>query len=516
MTSASSAHGLPAWVKKRDGRVVPFEADCITAALFAATEALGQPDAFLARELTDGVLHFLAAESAGSVPTTEEIAELVIKVVRELRHPQLAHAFARRQQAPQRHEIVLPLTPGVMPTEFAAQSLRAYSLQTVFSRDLAAAVQSGLLVPGGLEKPLQLEAATLGQSRGSLLEAFIDAREHVAGWLTIDGPEHDTGAGDASAFLGQARLACHATGLAARLQLNVAAPPTWAQEGAAGPLFADTSGASAVDQARTVALAEAWLELNCPALALDWHMDQREDRSSALLLRLARAALEGRPVTFVFDRPRRPVWLGPGLDRKHTALLMSVGLDLPRLLEHTGIQDNVELFLLKLASLARWAVSAAVQKRQFVRRGHADSAAVSRGFLLDRARVLVRPLGLEAAVRRLTGVALAPSKEALETGRRIVQQLHEVLAAEGKRRLVDGVVDLEEEKPGRVGGPLPAITSAASGLALLPDQPVANAEELVRVLRYLWQRTDAFYLRLATRVPKEYQPTLATNFIPLQ
>ena len=58
----------PTWIAKRDGRLVPFEADKISRALFAATESLGRPDAFLARELTDGIVHFLAAESDGAVP----------------------------------------------------------------------------------------------------------------------------------------------------------------------------------------------------------------------------------------------------------------------------------------------------------------------------------------------------------------------------------------------------------------------------------------------------------------
>src|SRR5437588_6535068 len=82
-----------AWVTKRDGRLVPFEADKISRALFAAGEALGRPDAFLARELADGVVHFLADESDGPPPTTAQVAEVVVKVVRELGQPALAEAF---------------------------------------------------------------------------------------------------------------------------------------------------------------------------------------------------------------------------------------------------------------------------------------------------------------------------------------------------------------------------------------------------------------------------------------
>src|ERR1700687_974128 len=84
---------LPVWFYKRDGRLVPFEADKISQALFAAGESLGRPDAFMARELTGGVLHLLAGESDGTIPTTAQVADLVVKVVRELGQPALAQAF---------------------------------------------------------------------------------------------------------------------------------------------------------------------------------------------------------------------------------------------------------------------------------------------------------------------------------------------------------------------------------------------------------------------------------------
>src|SRR6266404_5405795 len=105
-----SGFSPPAWVHKRDGQIVPFEADKISRALFAVTEALGRPDAFLARELADGVVHFLTEENSGAAPTTAEIAELVIKIVRELGQPALAEAFAafgqRRARMPRRKDAI--------------------------------------------------------------------------------------------------------------------------------------------------------------------------------------------------------------------------------------------------------------------------------------------------------------------------------------------------------------------------------------------------------------------------
>src|SRR5262245_42360919 len=94
MQPPRSRPGLPAWVRQPDGRLTPFEPDRISQALFAATEALGQPDAFLARELTDGVLHFLAEQCDEPIPTAAWLADLVVKIVRELRQPELARALA--------------------------------------------------------------------------------------------------------------------------------------------------------------------------------------------------------------------------------------------------------------------------------------------------------------------------------------------------------------------------------------------------------------------------------------
>ena len=87
-----------------------------------------------------------------------------------------------------------------------------------------------------------------------------------------------------------------------------------------------------------------------------------------------RAALGEYPITFVFDRLRRPLSLGPGLDRLHTYLLMTVGLNLCRLLEHTAITDDIELFLRKLAAWPGWRC-AGVQKRHYVRETLHDEAA---------------------------------------------------------------------------------------------------------------------------------------------
>src|SRR5262245_45118524 len=135
----------PAWVTKRDGRLVPFEADKISRALFAATETLGHPDAFLARELTDGIVHFLSAAVEGATPTTAQVRELVVKVVRELGQPALAEAFARhtrpvvQRRTAEEQPAVATLPLADSPADFVRSCLREYTLRQVFTRDLVSA-----------------------------------------------------------------------------------------------------------------------------------------------------------------------------------------------------------------------------------------------------------------------------------------------------------------------------------------------------------------------------------------
>jgi hypothetical protein len=93
---------LPAFVRRRDGRLIPFDADRICRTLFDAAASLGRSDPFLARELTDGVLHFLAADAGAAVPTTEQVRELTAKVVRELGQPALAALVAEDHPRPSR------------------------------------------------------------------------------------------------------------------------------------------------------------------------------------------------------------------------------------------------------------------------------------------------------------------------------------------------------------------------------------------------------------------------------
>ncbi len=547
---------VPVWVRKRDGSQVPFEADKISQALFAATEALGQPDAFLAREMTDGVLSFLASEGETTL-STERIADIVTTSVAALGQPALARTFEQLQQAdsgPERgtdlpavhprtgpmanpshapSSVVVPFTAQTPLEEVLRESTRQYYLQTVFARDVAALYRDGLLLLEGLETP--------GHLAGCVLErpALEELRRWCAGVVVLDGPEHllarrgegrpGSAGASPSQLVRQLGDGLQETGLGAVVNLNCAQPPSAVDDLAGGPLFAGQQDAPAANVLQ--GLAGEWLErllsLDRPAgrLRLDWHLGasaltsaDHGNRADVFGL-----ALRGKPIAFVLDRPRRPVVLAEGIDRRHPAVLLAVGLHLPRLLVQTGSTDNVERFLQKLGSLARLAVSAASQKRAYLRRLPADPAApaLSQGFLLDRARLLVTPIGLDSAVRTLRGRGLCSGGAALELGKEIVQRLRDVLRQEGRSlRLeacldgpllqaaptaepdpeqVAGLTPWDSQTPrsqGRAAGTLHGVAEQGTLLIRLPAD--TTREELREVLRSLWEQTDVVRVQVVT------------------
>src|SRR5665213_429857 len=314
----------PAWVHKRDGRQEPFDADKISRALFAASESLNRPDAFLARELTDGVVHFLTEETDGVTPTTSQIAELVGKVVRELGQPALAATFAeygaqrdRGKRSPADvsagEEVVLRFAVGKPLEKVLSVCVTAYTLQTVFARDLVAAQGDGLLTLTGLEAPYELAGCVLGPpvanvAEDGVLAAVEKARRFAGGFLALDAPEHllahsaKSENDEVREFAGQLALGLRLTGMRCVVNLNCAAPPSWAGDLAKGPLFAGQRSAPAPEHLASLAddLAQELLHSTTlgERVRIDWHLSERDfaPDGGQRLTAMAQLALNGDAV----------------------------------------------------------------------------------------------------------------------------------------------------------------------------------------------------------------------------
>ncbi|MBC8501429.1 MAG: adenosylcobalamin-dependent ribonucleoside-diphosphate reductase [DPANN group archaeon] len=81
------------YIRKRDGRIVPFNQEKITTAIFKAAQAIGGKDKKLAVKLSDKVIKILEKDFKDKIPEVEEIQDLVEKELIENGHAKTAKVF---------------------------------------------------------------------------------------------------------------------------------------------------------------------------------------------------------------------------------------------------------------------------------------------------------------------------------------------------------------------------------------------------------------------------------------
>jgi len=104
-------------VRKRDGRLVPFDQEKIVRAIFKAARAVGGRDKRLARKLSDKVVEKLEkAFGSEKIPGIEDIQNVVEEVLIEEGHAKTAKAYIlyRRQRAELREEKKIVLEKDVV------------------------------------------------------------------------------------------------------------------------------------------------------------------------------------------------------------------------------------------------------------------------------------------------------------------------------------------------------------------------------------------------------------------
>lgn len=393
---------LPKSVRHCDGTLEPFEPERITRQLFAATERIGTPNAFLARELTESILHFLVADSDGPISTPEQIADVACKVIRELGHRELARSYKDRH---------LTSTTGRGNRPVAPRSAIS-DVDAVFSRELIHAHSEGLIELSGLNAPSKLAGLVVIVPLDDVHERIETAR-HIAGeFIALDGPEYELQsiAGEPSGivrhFLQQLSVASRQFGLRVVLNLNASAPSRHAA--AHGPLFGGTEDGQVAS--RRVELARELAEqAHGFGLTIWWHSRPKEGA-------VTDQSIFGRMQSnfeVVFDRGDI-VQLGPGIDRRSPAALLQVGINLGRMVEILGGPPvDPAVLLTKVASLTRFAKTAAHAKLDFLRKHGRPE--LREGFLLERARLLLSPLRLEETSRASDRSPAELAKEIIQT-----------------------------------------------------------------------------------------------------
>lgn len=82
------------FIRKRDGRVVPFDKEKITDAIFNAAKAVGGSDRSVANSVSDSVLGIIdIIYKDGRIPTVENVQDLVEKMLIELGHAKVGKAY---------------------------------------------------------------------------------------------------------------------------------------------------------------------------------------------------------------------------------------------------------------------------------------------------------------------------------------------------------------------------------------------------------------------------------------
>jgi len=80
-------------IRKRDGKVMPFDETKIADAIFKAAEAVGGEDRFVAEELASAVSDYLNRHYEGDIPGIEDIQDMVEKVLIETGHAKTAKVY---------------------------------------------------------------------------------------------------------------------------------------------------------------------------------------------------------------------------------------------------------------------------------------------------------------------------------------------------------------------------------------------------------------------------------------
>ncbi|NLF37815.1 hypothetical protein GX586_00125 [bacterium] len=117
----------PTHVRKRDGRVVPFDSTKIAGSIRAAALACGLRETDFASELSEAVALYLARAGAPVQPATDDIAAAIERVLSDTRNHAVANTYrsfrADREAARDRCRVVKPVQPSLIDAETALRVL---------------------------------------------------------------------------------------------------------------------------------------------------------------------------------------------------------------------------------------------------------------------------------------------------------------------------------------------------------------------------------------------------------
>lgn len=355
-----------------------IDEDRIAQSLFAATRQLGHPDPFLAREIADGVCHFL--REATPPESESELRELVTAHVRSLGQPVLASVIENR---------------GIDPLpRYSTDDPRPVRTEA-YPSNVVAAHEAGLIhihqfdesdrLVGGLA-----ELPPIGAGEAGWRECIARAARRFSRFVVFDRVEDALANVPVDEWQRWVEESLREHSLTAVLHLNRHS------DHVTGPLFRTPQPSLWPEDASAINSRITDLPTWGNARVVWWHDGDR------LLLadRLRRASRWGQLEIAIRPGGKERVW-ATGLPMSCSAVVLQVDLSLTALREHLPTSlDEVE-FVERVGSLARLGMAAGHARKLHLRYHRPD---LRKGFLIDRSSLAVTVSGLDQFPRSATEI----------------------------------------------------------------------------------------------------------------
>jgi ribonucleoside-triphosphate reductase len=189
-------------LRKRDGRLVPYEQPKIVAAILQAARAAGIDDRYLAEDLAGVVTLYLERFHDGPPPTSADVRRVVEKVLRETGHAPIARAYVEFSDRPP-----APAAPPPGPHLFPAAAVLVEGLgrgevSPWDRRRIAEALaREARLDPARAEQiaeaverrifGLNTSRVSTGEIRAMVNQELMGARGEVLSQIVIGMPKYD-------------------------------------------------------------------------------------------------------------------------------------------------------------------------------------------------------------------------------------------------------------------------------------------------------------------------------------
>ncbi len=159
-------------IRKRDGKVMPFDRAKIAEAIFKAAQAVGGEDRFIAEELASAVTDYLERHYEGETPGIEDIQDMVEKVLIETGHAKTAKAYILYRDRRAQARRAMTVRKAALGSSAPRSTTDAALMVDTGAKDALVPWDKGRIADA-LEKEAHLDAATARKVASAVEEKVL-------------------------------------------------------------------------------------------------------------------------------------------------------------------------------------------------------------------------------------------------------------------------------------------------------------------------------------------------------